>query len=212
MHFPGLLHAALKLSTHAHARIKSIDTSKAKEAEGVQTVITGDDYPITLGLYMGDKPPLAHKKVRYYGEPVAAVIANTEQQARAALNLIKVEYEELPIVSSAREAIKEGAPLIHEDMSKYIHIPAVIPVPGKNISNHTKIRKGDIQEGFEKADVVIEASFAFPLVIMRLWRPDLPLQASMPTMILRSTLQHKRPLSSNPCWALTSRSPLGRSM
>lgn len=162
MHFPGLLHAALKLSTHAHARIKSIDTSKAKEAEGVQTVITGDDYPITLGLYMGDKPPLAHKKVRYYGEPVAAVIANTEQQARAALNLIKVEYEELPIVSSAREAIKEGAPLIHEDMSKYIHIPAVIPVPGKNISNHTKIRKGDIQEGFEKADVVIEASFAFP--------------------------------------------------
>ena len=70
--YPGLLYAALKTSPHAHARIKSIDTSKAKNAEGVQAVLTGEDFPITLGLYMGDKPPLARGKVRYYGEPVAA--------------------------------------------------------------------------------------------------------------------------------------------
>lgn len=161
-HYPGLLYAALKVSTHAHANIKSIDTSKAKNAEGVQAVLTGEDFPVTLGLYMGDKPPLAHGKVRYYGEPVAAIIANSEQEAKAALNLINVEYEELPIVSSVRDALEEDAPLIHEEMSKYKHIPAVIPEPGKNISNRTKIRKGDIKSGFEKADVIIEASFSFP--------------------------------------------------
>jgi CO/xanthine dehydrogenase Mo-binding subunit len=159
---PGLLHAALKTSTHSHALIKSIDISLAKKSSGVQAILTGEDFPVTLGLYMGDKPPLAYKKVRYYGEPVAAIIANSEQEAKAALSLIKVEYEELPIISSVRNALKEDAPLIHPDMSKYKHIDAIHPEIGKNIANRTKIRKGNIKEGFEKADVIIEASFSFP--------------------------------------------------
>lgn len=159
---PGLLHAALKTSTHSHALIKSIDISLAKEAPGIQAVLTGEDFPVTLGLYMGDKPPLAYKKVRYYGEPVAAVIANSQEEARAALGLIKVVYEDLAIVSSVRDALKKDAPLVHQEMDKYQHIDAVHPEIGKNIANRTKIRKGDIKEGFEKAHVIIDASFSFP--------------------------------------------------
>lgn len=161
-HNSSLLHAALYTSTHAHATIKSIDISKAEKAPGVQAVITGEHHPVTLGLYMGDKPPLAIGKVRYYGEPIVAIIANSEREAKAALPLIKVEYEPLPYVSSPREALKEDAAILHEKMEEYVHIPAVFPEPGTNISNHTKIRKGDIEEGFENAACIIESSFSFP--------------------------------------------------
>ncbi|MCR1899006.1 xanthine dehydrogenase family protein molybdopterin-binding subunit [Irregularibacter muris] len=159
---PGLLHAALKTSTHAHAEIKSIDISKALEAPGVQAVLTGEDFPVTIGLYMGDKPPIARSKVRHYGEAVAVVIANSELEAKSALPLIHVEYQPLPYVSSPREALKEDAPILHKELEDYKHIPAVLPEPGTNISNRTKIRKGDIQEGFKKADFIIESSFEFP--------------------------------------------------
>src|SRR5664280_1946297 len=77
LHPPGLLHAALLISPHAHAAIASIDTSEAARAPGVRAAVTGADFPIQLGLYVGDKTPLAHGKVRHFGEPVAAVIADT---------------------------------------------------------------------------------------------------------------------------------------
>jgi CO/xanthine dehydrogenase Mo-binding subunit len=125
-------------------------------------VATGADFPIQLGLYLGDKTPLACGKVRHFGEPVAAVIADTPHQAEAAASLIKVVFTPLPVVHDVREALAPGAPLIHEKMETYAHIPAIHPEPGSNVANRTKIRKGDVETGFARADVIVEQEFAFP--------------------------------------------------
>ena len=159
---PGLLHAVLKISSHAHAQITHIDTEKALAVPGVQRIVTGADYPVVLGLYLGDHPPLAISKVRYFGEPVAAVIATTERAARQAVELLKVEYKELPIVRSAEEGLQEDAPLIHEKLGTYVHIDAVHPEAGRNVANHTRIRKGNVEEGFAAAVHVVEGRFQFP--------------------------------------------------
>ncbi len=84
INFPGMLHAALKTSPHAHARILSIDVGEARKSPGVRAVVTGEDLPYVVGLYLGDKYPLARGKVRHYGEAVAAVIADSEAEAKVA--------------------------------------------------------------------------------------------------------------------------------
>ncbi len=160
--FPGLLHAALVTSPHAHAGIVSIDTSAARNAPGVLAVVTGEDFPWNLGIYLGDKPPLARKVVRHFYEPVAAVVAESEAAARAAAALVKIKYEPLPPVLSPREALKPGAPILHEDMAAYRHIPAIMPEPGTNVANRSRIRKGDVKRAFEEADVVAEVDVSFP--------------------------------------------------
>lgn len=159
---PEMLHAAVKTSPHAHALLSKIDIHAALQAPGVRAVLTGADIPGNIGIYLGDKPPLAFKKVRHYGEPVAAVVADSEAEARAALPLIKVDYEQLEVVHSPAEALAKGAPLLHEEMADYSHIPPIIPEPGSNVANRTKIRKGDIESGFKASDAVIEESFSFP--------------------------------------------------
>ncbi len=159
---PQMLHAALKTSPHAHALISKIDTAEALKALGVRAILTGEDIPGNIGIYIGDKPPLARHKVRHYGEPVAAVVADSEEEAYAALPLIKVEYESLPVIHSPSEALAEDAPLLHEEMKTYTHIPAVIPEPGSNVANRTRIRKGDIESGFKACNTVVEESFSFP--------------------------------------------------
>jgi len=159
---PDILYGALKISSYAHAKIKSIDKSEALKMSGVRAVLTGEDLPYRFGIYLGDKPPLAIDKVRYYGEAVAAVVADSQEEAYAALEAIKVEYEALDLISSPGEAVKDGAILIHEDMESYSHIDAIRPEPGTNVANRTKIRKGNIEEGFEKSFAIIEESFSFP--------------------------------------------------
>ncbi len=124
--------------------------------------MTGADFPIQLGLYLGDKTPLACGKVRHFGEPIAAVIADTAHQAEAAVSLIKVAFTPLPVVHDVREALAPGAPLIHDKMETYAHIPAILPEPGSNVANRTRIRKGDVERGFAGADVVVEQEFSFP--------------------------------------------------
>ena len=159
---PGLLHAAVLTSPHAHARIIEIDTSAAEQAPGARAVVTGEDFPILLGLYLGDTPPLAQGKVRHFGEPVAAVVATTLAEARAAVDLIEVAYEPLPTVNSPSEALEADAPLLHEEMDEYVHIPPIHPEPGSNIANRTKIRKGDVDAAFDEADAVVEVTVSFP--------------------------------------------------
>ena len=159
---PHTLHAALKTSPHAHAKITGIDRSQALKSPGVRAVLTGDDLPGNIGIYLGDKPPLARIKVRHYGEPVAAVVADSEAEAKAALPLIKVDYEPLPVVTSPSEALAEGAPILHEEMASYSHIPAIIPEPGSNVANRTKIRKGNPDGIFTKCDYILEEKFSFP--------------------------------------------------
>ncbi len=159
---PGLLHAAVLTSPHAHARIVEIDTSAAEQAPGVRAVVTGEDFPILLGLYLGDTPPLAQGKVRHFGEPVAAVVATTLAEARAAVELIEVTYDPLPTVNSPAEALEADAPILHEEMEAYVHIPPIHPEPGSNVANRTKIRKGDVDAAFDEADAVVEVTVSFP--------------------------------------------------
>lgn len=160
--FTGLLHAALVTSPHAHADILSVDIQEALALPGVLAVVTGQDFPMNLGLYLGDKPPLARGKVRHYGEPVAAVVAETLLLAKQAAALIRVVYNPLKPLLSPLEALAPDAPIIHEDMGTYYRIPAILPEPGSNIANRTKIRKGDAAAGFEACAWTIEDTFAFP--------------------------------------------------
>ncbi|SCW52870.1 Aldehyde oxidase and xanthine dehydrogenase, a/b hammerhead domain [Paenibacillus tianmuensis] len=111
---PGLLHVKMAVSPHAHANIKSIDSSKAIKIPGVKAVITGQYYPMLTGSPLADRPSIAIDKVRYYGEPVALVVAEQEYIAEMAALQIKVEYEPLPVVLSPREALQKNALLVHE--------------------------------------------------------------------------------------------------
>lgn len=161
-HAAHMLHGALKTSPHAYAKIIKIDYSEALKQPGVKAVITGEDFNQNLGLYLCDKPPIAREVVRYYGEVVAAVVASTYRQACKARDLIKVEYEVLKPVLSPEEALADGAPVIHEHMADYSHIPPIHPEPGTNIANRTRIRKGDIETGFKNATHIIETEVHIP--------------------------------------------------
>ena len=159
---PGMLYAALLTSTVAHARIASIDTKSARALRGVRGVFTGEDFPFLVGLYLGDKPPLARGVVRYFGEPVAAVVAEDERTALEAIHRIAVRYSDLPVVGSPREALSPDAPIIHPDMADYGHIPAILPEPGSNVGHRTRLRKGDAEAAFAAADVSVEGEYEFP--------------------------------------------------
>ncbi|MFW6293709.1 MAG: xanthine dehydrogenase family protein molybdopterin-binding subunit [Spirochaetota bacterium] len=159
---PGMLFTAVVASPHAHAVIEQIDDTAARSLAGVRGVFSGHDFPDRVGLYLGDKPPLAFDRVRYFGEPVVAVVADDEQTALAAARLVSIRYRELPVVRSPREALEPDAPILHPEMADYAHIPAILPQPGTNVAHHTKIRKGTIDAGFSEADAVVEGSYSFP--------------------------------------------------
>ncbi|MBA7541617.1 putative xanthine dehydrogenase molybdenum-binding subunit XdhA [subsurface metagenome] len=158
----GMLYTRIKKSPYPHAKILKIDTSKAEKLPGVKVVITGKDVPIRVGLYLEDKTFLAIDKVRFIGEPVAAVAAESEEIAEEAVSLIEVDYEKLSAVFSPLDGIKPDAPLIHEDLGNYKHASIILPQSGTNISNHYKIRKGNAEKGFKKADFVFENEFYVP--------------------------------------------------
>ncbi len=160
---PGILHAKLVTSPHAHAKIKSIDVSEAIKAPGVQSVITGSNFPILCGVVIEDRPPLAIDKVRYFGEPVALVVANSERESMYAVKLVKVEYELLPVVNSPSDALKNDSPIIHENLGQYKHaVKDVSPEPNTNVAERIKIRKGDMVKGWSESEFIIEAEFALP--------------------------------------------------
>ncbi|KXB02346.1 hypothetical protein AKJ44_00720 [candidate division MSBL1 archaeon SCGC-AAA261F17] len=159
---PGMLYAKFKKSARPHARIVDINTKKAEELSGVRVVLTGKEAPFKFGKYIQDREILASEKVRYVGEPVAAVAADTEEIAEKAVELIEVEYEDLEPVFDSREALKEGSPRVHENLHEYNHAPFIFPVPHSNVANHFKLRKGDVEKGFEEADVIVENNFDQP--------------------------------------------------
>ena len=160
-HSNDMLHAVMKTSPHAHANIISIDTEEAKNAPGVRAVVTGEDLPFVVGLYLGDKYPLARDKVRHFGEAVAAVVADSEAEALEALDLIKIKYEQLDPVLTIEDALSDNSILVHEDLGNYKHISAIHPEPGTNVANRTKIRKGSIELGFEESHVIIDETFHY---------------------------------------------------
>lgn len=149
MKMPDMLQMQVLRSPHAHARIMSIDTSAAEAMDGVACVITSADVPGTdgFGVFVHDQPIMARGKVRHVGEAVAAVAAEDLVTARRALSKIKVEYEELPGLFDPEDALKPGAPIIHDY------------APG-NVVKHIPVRKGDIEAGFAAADLVLEDDFS----------------------------------------------------
>jgi len=161
---PGLLYARIKRSPYPHARIKSIDTRKAEVLPGVKAVVTGEDFPGFIGLYLQDRYIFCRDRVRYVGDPVAGVAAINEEVAEQALALIEVEYEVLEPVVDPEFGVSPDAPLIHPDLGEYEVANFILPRPGTNISNHFKIRKGDADNAWEECAAIVEHKYRVPHV------------------------------------------------
>jgi CO/xanthine dehydrogenase Mo-binding subunit len=159
---PGMLHAKLITSPFAHANIKSINIERAKVLQGVKAILTGDYFTHLVGVLYEDRPVLAKDKVRYHGEAVAVVIANSELEAEKAAKAVEIEYEQLPVVNTPSEAFKPGVTLVHENMASYRILKPVSPMPNTNIANLVKIRKGNMQQGWQQSEVTVEAQFSLP--------------------------------------------------
>ena len=156
---PGTLWGKSLHSTYAHARIVRIDTTAAQKVPGVHAVITGADVRGGLwGRAVKDVPVLAYDRVRFFGERVAAVAADDEDIAQQALDLIQVEYEELPAVFEPLDALKDDAPILHPDFNTYVGFPQQMEQPS-NAYHKTSFEKGDIARGFAEADIVIEHTY-----------------------------------------------------
>ncbi len=153
---PGMLVGKAFRSPAPHARILNLDVRAAEQIPGVVAIVTAADFegPHRPHLYFGstiqDQPIVAGDKIRYLGEPVALVAAETAASAQAALEAIDLEIEELPAVFDAQEAMRNGAPVLHE-------------ANADNCFRHAKLRHGDLKEGFALADLVIEETFTSPI-------------------------------------------------
>ncbi|MBI2918977.1 MAG: molybdopterin-dependent oxidoreductase [Chloroflexi bacterium] len=161
---PGLLYAKVLRSPYPHARILRVDTSVAERMPGVKAVLTIRDVPQhRTGLMLQDHYIFAKDKVRHVGDEIAAVAAVDEETAQKAVEAIEVDYEELPSVFDVEEAMREGAPVIHEDLPSYDMGPGHqyphTMKGGTNICGLYKLRKGDVDKGFQGADYVFEDTF-----------------------------------------------------
>lgn len=168
---PGMAHGKILRSPYAHAKLVRIDASKAEKHPGVYGVITREDQRrlAMFGAAYKDQTIVAVDKVRYAGDPVAAVAAVDEATAEEALGLIEVEYEELPAVTSIDDALAPGASLVHDSsstggemMGHHYEIPEEFL--GSNLCYRFSYAKGDVAEGFKKSDYVFEDTFTFPRV------------------------------------------------
>ncbi|HZK21818.1 MAG TPA: xanthine dehydrogenase family protein molybdopterin-binding subunit [Oscillospiraceae bacterium] len=159
----GLLEVRLLTSTLAHARIKSIDTSKAKEIKGVKAVLTGDDCNILFGPLLQDRPALAKNVVRYAGEPIALAVAADKAACEKALRAIDVEFERLPAVLTPLKALDDNAPLVHEKSNSYKKVLTdIYPRQGTNIASSYRMEKGNINSAFDKCSFIAEQNFFLP--------------------------------------------------
>jgi len=202
---PGMLYGKILRAPYSHARIKKIRSERAKELEGVKAVVTGKDIGhrrfsfIDTPAYPADETPLAVDKVRFIGEGVAAVAAVTEEIAIKALALIEVEYEELPAVFDPEEALRDGAPAVHDVIEpntttawEDFGIPrkARPYIVVNNISNKTLIEHGDVEKAFKEADYVREDQFIVPSTSHVAMEPHAAVANYQPTGELDVWLTH----------------------
>ncbi|MEM6615221.1 MAG: molybdopterin cofactor-binding domain-containing protein [Pseudomonadota bacterium] len=157
--FDGLLHLKCARSPHHHARIASIDTREAEAMPGVVRVLTGKDVPVNLNTLLSllefgldDEPVLTTEKVCYKGEPVVAVIAETERQSLDAVAKVRIEWQPLPHVLDVEEALEPGAPIVNEvyPANAFVY---------HDKYDHQKLRYGDVEKGFREADHVVEGVY-----------------------------------------------------
>jgi CO/xanthine dehydrogenase Mo-binding subunit len=145
---PGMLHMQVVFAHRPHARILAIDSGAALQHPGVVAVLTAADVPHNAyGLIDADQPVLCGDKVRFEGDKVALVVAESKDAAEAGAQLVAVRYEDLPAVTEAEAALAPGAPLVHDQL-------------GSNLLLHIPIRKGDVARGFAEADVILEGTYS----------------------------------------------------
>jgi xanthine dehydrogenase molybdenum-binding subunit len=161
-HFPGMLTARTKRAGVPHARIQAIHTQRAQALPGVRAVLTHRDVPGSKnhGLVENDWPVLAYDVVRYVGDALAIVAADTPEIAAQALDLISVDYEALPVVPDPVTARRPGAPVVHSER------------PEGNLLKHIKVRKGDVDSGFAEADVIVERTYRTPTTEHAFMEPE----------------------------------------
>lgn len=166
-----MLHGQILRSPHAHARLLTIDPSRAERLPGVVAVLTGRDLVGSAiepfyGPVLPDRPLVAIDRVRFAGEPVAAVVAADPDTAAEALELIEVEYEPLPAVTTAEAAAADDAPAIHDAVPTrdYKTFPDLVlhPGAGRNVCNYFRLRKGDVTAGFAEADEIFDEVYRTP--------------------------------------------------
>lgn len=147
--FPGMLYGKILRSTEPHAEILSISIEKAKQLPGVRTIVTYEDVPGLngFGLIFPDQPVLCQDRVRYVGDAIAAVAADSVEIADEALQLIQVEYKKLPVIVEPEEALHPDAPLLH---------------PGGNLLHRANYSKGDVEKGFESCSLIVEETYELP--------------------------------------------------
>jgi CO/xanthine dehydrogenase Mo-binding subunit len=152
--FAGMLHAALVPAGVAHARLAAVDPSEALALPGVRAVLTADDIPgdNQVGVVESDQPLIPFETVRYSGDAVALVVADSAAAAREAAKAVRVDVEELPAVFDAVEAMSTDAPLVHEERRNDEGVTG-------NAFLHLRVRKGDTDRGFAEADVIVERTF-----------------------------------------------------
>lgn len=169
---PGMAHAIVVRSERAHARITGVDRDSAAKHPGVLRILTGDDL-VAAGLtpYYGhvvlDHPVLAIGKVRFHGEPVVLVIAETRLAAAEAADLVRVEYEDLPEVIDADEALRPDAPLLHEERAERVGDEGFDSGDGEltgNLSSIAQFGWGDVEAEVAKAHLVIEGEYRYPML------------------------------------------------
>jgi CO/xanthine dehydrogenase Mo-binding subunit len=167
---PGLLEAKVLRSPFPHATIASIDGSKAEALPGVVAVLTRDDL-LDINPYYGhclrDRPLIAIDRVRYVGEPVAVVAAESTAIADEALSQIEVRYKELPCLATVADALAKGALLLHENVAgvgEFHEMAGVGKEEMSNICHHEHFAKGDTRKGFAEADEIIDETYEFPMV------------------------------------------------
>ncbi|HLF23783.1 MAG TPA: molybdopterin cofactor-binding domain-containing protein, partial [Burkholderiales bacterium] len=161
---PGTLHVKLLRSPLPHARIRRVDASRARALPGVAAVLTTDDVPAKrFGFSLQDEQIFATDKVRYIGDVIAAVAADNEQIAEQAVALIDCDFDELPAALTTDEALRENAPLVHDQLQSYRMNSLLArdwhPVAGTNIAHQALFTKGDIDEGFAAADEIFDDTF-----------------------------------------------------
>lgn len=169
VNWPGMVHGKILRSAVPHARIVRLDVSRAERLPGVLGVLTGSDLARWQNPYFGavirDQPIVAIDKVHFIGDPVAAVAAESPEIAAEALELVDVEYEELPAVFDATEAMREQAPAVHERIvrSTALFDPAHVPIAtGQNVCGYFRLRKGDIALALKQADEIFENVYTIP--------------------------------------------------
>ncbi len=161
---PGTLWGKVLRSPFAHARILSIDTSRASTLPGVKAIVTAADIKTRLvGATLKDMPVMASERVRFVGEEIAAVAAVDADTAEEAVQLIDVEYEELPAVFDPLEAMTPEAPLLHPDYASY-QGPKTMALELKNVQTLVRARKGEIEKAFAESDFIFEKSYRTQLV------------------------------------------------